>query len=102
MDVPVRILDDGAWISVDDSRQVGVSDLWRLSEHEFCECETADVLLEAFFEVRPNGDRIETRAVGHCITCGERGSMGWLTIGRVEDGAFVPADPSREHRVTPA
>lgn len=102
MDVPVRILDDGAWISVDDSREVGVSDLWRLSDHEFCGCETADVLLEAFFEVRPNGDAVEVRAVGHCITCGERGSMGWLTIGRVENGRFVPSDPSREHRITPA
>lgn len=99
MDVPVRILDDGAWISIDDSREVGVSDLWRLTEHDFCGCETADVLLEGFFEVRPNDDAVEVRATGHCITCGERGSMGWLTIGHVENGVFVPVDPSREHRI---
>ncbi|MEM4780940.1 MAG: hypothetical protein QXG03_05185 [Halalkalicoccus sp.] len=102
MDVPVWILDDGAWISVDDSREVGVSDLWRLADHEFCGCETADVLVEAFFEVRPSGNRVEARAVGHCITCGERGSMGWLTVGRVEDGRFVPADPEGEHSVVSA
>lgn len=102
MNVPVRILDDGAWISVDDSREVGVSDLWRLSEHEFCDCAVADVLLEAFFEVRPNDDAVEVRAVGHCITCGERGSMGWLTIGHVENGTFVPVDPDHEHRIKPA
>lgn len=78
-----------------------MSDLWRLSEHELCECEDADVLLEAFFEVRPNGDRVEARAIGHCITCGERGPMGWLTVGHVEDGWFVPADSSRSDRIAP-
>lgn len=100
MDVPVRIVGHGAWISVDDSREVGVSDLWRLTEHEFCGCETADVLLEGFFDVRPNGDAVEARATGRCIACNERGSMGWLTVGRVENDTFVPSDPSREHRIT--
>lgn len=102
MDVPVRIVGHGAWISVDDTREVGVSDLWRLSEHDFCECEIADVLLEGFFDVRSSGDAIEARATGRCITCSERASTGWLTVGYLEEGEFVPVDPARDHRIAPA
>lgn len=99
MCVSVRVLDDGAWISIDGTREVGVSDLWQLAEHEFCPCETADVLLEGFFDSRQRGDVIEARPTGRCIVCGERGSIGWLTIGHVKEGQFVPVDPSREHRI---
>ncbi|ERH01778.1 MAG: hypothetical protein J07HN6_01336, partial [Halonotius sp. J07HN6] len=30
MSVALRILDDGAWLSVNDQRRVSVSELWRL------------------------------------------------------------------------
>ena len=101
MDVPVRILDDGAWVSVGDSREVGVSEMWRIDEHEFCGCETADVLLEAFFDTRVRDGRVEARPVGRCITCGTQGSLGWLTVGYLEDGKFEPVDPDEGHRITP-
>ncbi|QCC57037.1 hypothetical protein DV706_21200 (plasmid) [Natronorubrum bangense] len=52
MPIALRTLDDGAWISVNDSRQVSVSDVWTLSRGVFCNCEPAYVLLEGFLDVR--------------------------------------------------
>ncbi len=102
MDVPVRVLDDGAWISIGDSREVGVSEMWRIDDHEFCGCETADVLLEAFFDSRVREGSVEARPIGRCITCGTHGPLGWLPIGRLEDGEFVAVDPDAGHATTPA
>lgn len=101
MDVPVRVLDDGAWISVDDSREVGVSEIWRLDEHGLCGCETADVLLEGFFDARMRAGRVEARPVGRCITCGEQGSLGWLAVGRLDGEVFEATDPDAGHRISP-
>jgi hypothetical protein len=100
MDVPVRVLDDGAWISVGDSREVGVSEIWRVEEHEFCGCGAADLLLKAFFDVRVRGDRVEARPVGRCIACDTRGALGWLTVGYLDD-EFEPVDPDEGHVITP-
>lgn len=101
MDVSVRVLDDGAWISVGGSREVGVSEIWRLDEHDLCNCETADVLLEGFFDARTRGERVEARPVGRCITCGGQGSLGWLTVGRLANGEFESVDPDASHRIAP-
>ena len=35
--VAIRVLDDGAWVSVDDERRVSVSELWRLGG-DVCAC----------------------------------------------------------------
>lgn len=100
MDVPVRVLDDGAWISIGDSREVGVSEIWRLEEHDLCGCEVADVLLEGFFDARVREGRVEARPVGRCITCGKQGSLGWLTVGHLDGREFESVDPDAGHRIT--
>jgi len=72
----VHQLDDGAWVSVNDSREVNVSDLWLLAEHDLCGCEVADFLAE--------------------------GVTGWLTVGRVvdpADGGFRGVDHESIHLV---
>ena len=85
MTTDVHQLDDGAWISVNDSREVNVSDLWLLAESEFCGCETADLLAEGFVEVGVDHPDIQARIAGQCIACGESGVTDWLTVGRVVD-----------------
>ncbi len=92
MTVSVRTFDDGAWVSVDNERVVGVSELWRLSG--FCPCEVGDVMLEAFVEADSTDEEVKASAVGRCIACGESGSMGWLTVGRLVDGEFRRTDPN--------
>jgi hypothetical protein len=81
MPTEVHQLDDGAWISVNNSREVNVSDLWRLHEHDICGCETADFLVEGFVEVGVDGRAIEARIAGQCIACGRSGVTDWLTVG---------------------
>jgi hypothetical protein len=95
----VHQLDDGAWISVNDAREVNVSDLWRLARHEFCDCGLADVLAEGFVEVGVAGGNVEGRIAGQCIQCGASGVTDWLTLGRVdpETGAFRPVVPESVH-----
>lgn len=83
MSTAVRILDDGAWISVDDERVVSVSELWRLVDHAVCDCETADFLVEGFTAVDAVGATVVVRAAGQCVTCGESGVSGWLPVGRL-------------------
>jgi hypothetical protein len=102
MDVPIDVhqLDDGAWISVNDSREVNVSDLWRLVDHDICECRTADFLAEGFVEVGVAMGDVQARIAGQCITCGTSGVTGWLTVGRVvdaADGSFYHVDPDSIH-----
>jgi hypothetical protein len=96
----VHQLDDGAWISVNDTREVNVSDLWRLVGHDICACETADFLAEGFVEVGVDHPSIQARIAGQCIRCGASGVTGWLTIGRVVDpdnGEFYGVDPNSVH-----
>lgn len=93
MTIAVRTLDDGAWISVNDSRQVSVSDVWTLSRGTFCDCEPAYVLLEAFVDVGVDGRIVTADAVGQCLECGTRDSIDRLPVGRVVDGSFRPYGP---------
>ena len=94
MTTDVHQLDDGAWVSVDDSREVNVGDLWRLAGQGVCGCRTADFLAEGFVAVAVDGDAVEARVAGQCIQCGEGGVTDWLTLGRVDPrtGEFRIAD----------
>ncbi|WP_323171895.1 hypothetical protein [Natrialba sp. PRR66] len=97
MAIALRTLDDGAWISVNDSREVGVSDIWALPTREFCSCETPHVLLEAFSAVHVSDHRVLADAVGMCIECGTRDSIDSLPVGRIVDGEFKPYEPAGVH-----
>ncbi|MFC4358277.1 hypothetical protein ACFO0N_10000 [Halobium salinum] len=92
MSVALRILDDGAWVSVDDTRRVAVSELWRVPGVEFCRCDLADIVVEGFLEVGVDGRTVEARLYGQCIVCGESGTTGWLPVGRIVDGEFYDLD----------
>ncbi|MFC5136072.1 MULTISPECIES: hypothetical protein [Haloferacaceae] len=101
MTTRLRVLDDGAWISVDDHREVRVSELWRLDAPDFCGCDLADLVVENFQEVGVDGSRVEVRVYGQCIECGASGITGWLPVGRVRADEFVELDRScvrRERR----
>ena len=95
----VHQLDDGAWLSVNDTREVPVSDLWWLARHDFCDCDRADVLAEGFVEIGVDGRAVEGRIAGQCIACGTGGVTDWLTLGRVESdtGAFRSVVPESVH-----
>ncbi|WP_254542831.1 hypothetical protein [Halomarina pelagica] len=99
MTTDVYLLDDGAWVSVDDRRVSGVGGLWRLADHDFCGCELADVLAEGFVEVGLEPPDVEARLSGQCIACGAQGVTGWLTVGRVDPatGAFRSGVPESVH-----
>ncbi|WP_435349708.1 hypothetical protein [Haloarchaeobius sp. HRN-SO-5] len=93
MATQLRVLDDGAWISVDNRRRVPNSDVWPLAATDFCACETAHVVLEAFTDVGVGRDGVAVSAVGQCIDCGTAGSLDWLPVGRIRDGEFHAFDP---------
>lgn len=100
MPTSVHQLDDGAWLSVNDAREVNVSDLWWLARQEFCSCAMADFLAEGFVEIGIDHPNVEGRIAGQCIECGESGVTDWLTLGRVvdpESGRFFAVDPSSVH-----
>ena len=99
MTTRLRVLDDGAWISVNDSREVRVSELWRLDAPDLCECALADVVVENFQSVGVDGPTVEARVYGQCIACGATGITGWVPIGRVRGGEFVEFDRSAVRRV---
>jgi len=89
MTTRLRVLDDGAWISVDDSREVRVSELWRLDAPDFCRCALADLIVENFQSVGVDGATVEARVYGQCIGCGETGVTYWIRVRRVTGGEFV-------------
>jgi len=100
MTTDVHQLDDGAWISVNDERQINVSDLWLLARHDVCDCELADFLVEGFAEVGVDHPDVQARIAGRCITCGTEGVTGWITVGRVidpETGEFWPVETTSVH-----
>jgi hypothetical protein len=100
MPTSVHQLDDGAWISVNDTRVVNVSDLWLLARHDFCTCEIADVLVEGVVETGVDHPDIEARFAGQCIQCGTSNVTDWLTVGRVidpEEGQFFSVVPESVH-----
>ena len=88
MCVALRILDDGAWLSVDDQRRVSVSELWRVDAPEFCECELVDFIAEGFTDVSADGRDVAVTTYGKCIACGESGIPGKLPVGRIRDGEY--------------
>lgn len=94
MTTRLRVLDDGAWISIDDSREVRVSELWRLEAPDFCGCDLVDLVVENFQAVGVDGSTVEARVYGQCIACGAAGATGWLPVGRVRDGEFDEFDRS--------
>lgn len=95
----IHQLDDGAWVSVNDSREVNVSDLWLLARSDVCSCEPSDFLAEGFVEVSAANGRVEARIAGQCIACGESGVTGWLDLGRADPdtGEFRPVVPASTH-----
>jgi hypothetical protein len=94
MAIELRVLDDGAWISVNNERRVATSDVWPFVATPFCACSRASVLLEAFTAVGVDGSDVVVDGVGRCVDCGEGGTFAGLAVGRVVDGAFQPYPPS--------
>lgn len=88
MVVSLRILDDGAWVSVDDERRVSVSELWPVASA--CECALGDFLVEGFTDVAVDGRTVSVDAYGTCVRCGASSTVGPLPVGRVVDGSFHP------------
>jgi len=87
-------------ISVNDSREISVSDLWLLARQSFCACEVADFLAEGVVEVGVDYPDVEARFAGRCIKCGTEGVTDWLPVGRVIDpgtGEFHPVVPESVH-----
>jgi hypothetical protein len=93
MATQLRVLDDGAWVSVDNERRVPTSDVWRFAATAFCSCTTAFVLLEAFTRVGVAGREVVVDGIGRCVDCGEKHSFTGLGVGRVVDGSFRPYSP---------
>jgi hypothetical protein len=93
----LRLLDDAAWVSVNDTRAVGTSEVWPVAD-SFCACELAWLVVEAYVEVGVDGRRVEARAHGHCVTCGDAGTTDWLAVGRVTDDGFAAASGVRGSR----
>lgn len=99
MSVSLRVLDDGAWVSVNDAREVSVSELWRLDAPAFCGCDLPDFVVENVLDVGVDGRTIDAKVYGQCIACGTAGVPGWVPVGRLAGGEFVDID--REHVVLP-
>ena len=97
MTVQLRLYDDGAWVHVHNERAVGTGSVWRLADHDLCDCDVAHLLLQGFLDVGVRADDVDARAVGQCIDCGERGTVDWLTVGRIVDGAFRPTADDHIH-----
>ncbi|AHG02627.1 hypothetical protein HALDL1_02565 [Halobacterium sp. DL1] len=93
----LRLLDDAAWVSVNDDRAAGASEVWPVAD-SFCACPLAWLAVEAFVEVGADGRRVDARATGHCVTCGEAGTTSWLPVGRVTDDGFSTATGVRRSR----
>ncbi|WP_435124712.1 hypothetical protein [Halobaculum sp. D14] len=88
MTVSLRVLDDGAWVSVDDSRRVSVSELWYVDG--LCGCQLTDFVVEGFTDVAVDGRTVAAETYGQCIECGEAVTTGPLPVGRIVDGEFEP------------
>jgi hypothetical protein len=84
----LRTLDDGAWVSVDDRREAGASELWRV--RGVCDCAVGDLLVENVVAVGVDGRTVTARVVGRCLGCGQETATGHLPVGRVVEGSFRP------------
>ncbi|WP_135820576.1 hypothetical protein [Halostella litorea] len=98
MTVPVRTLDDGAWISVNNARAVSNSEVWPVSGAGVCDCEVAHLLPESFYDVSVGRDAVAVGAIVQCIDCGGHGTIDALPVGRVVDGEFREFDPGAVRR----
>lgn len=95
MTTSLRLVDRGAWLSVDGTRELGISNLWRLTETEFCGCDVTDFLAEGFTEIGVDAASVEARLSGRCIQCGVEGTTEWIMLGRIADRderTFLPVD----------
>jgi len=92
MTTRLRVLDDGAWLSVDDTRRVSVSELWRVDAPDVCECDLADLVVENFLAVGVDGRTVTARVYGQCIVCGTKSTVEWVPVGRIVDGEFADID----------
>jgi hypothetical protein len=91
----VRHVDRGAWLSVDGTREFGVSGLWQIAGGAFCDCAISDVLAEGFADIGVDSMRIEARLAGRCVECGTEGTTDWVTLGRIvetDELTFLPVD----------
>lgn len=95
----VRVFDDGAWISVNGDRVVGVAEVWTLPEGEFCDCAPTEFLVEAFTDAtlagEAGGERnslVVASPVGRCLTCGTSGGTVPLVVGEVDESGFEAVD----------
>ncbi|MFB6159865.1 MAG: hypothetical protein ABEJ61_01660 [Haloferacaceae archaeon] len=86
MTVSVRTLDDGAWVSVNDGRRAGASEVWVVEWD--CPCALAELLVEGVVGTAVDGRTVAARVYGRCIRCGTSGTTGWTPVGRVVDGTF--------------
>lgn len=84
--VNVRTLDDGAWVSVNDRRRAGSSEIWVVDWD--CACSLAELLVEGVLETAVDGRTVDARVYGRCIRCGTSGTTSWMPVGRVVDGEF--------------
>ena len=94
MTVAVRTLDDGAWISINDSRAVSNSGIWPLTHYDFCDCDVAYVLLESFYDVGIDHHEVVVGTIGQCIECGHQDSIDDFPVGRIVDGEFYAYEAS--------
>lgn len=97
MAIAVRTLDEGAWVNVENTRIVGVSNVWKLARHGICDCDVSFFVVEVFTDVGVDGRWVEARAGGQCIGCGEHGTTGWLQIGKMGEDSFRPVEVEGVH-----
>ncbi|MFB6194405.1 MAG: hypothetical protein ABEI75_05005 [Halobaculum sp.] len=88
MTVAVRLLDDGAWLSVNDERRVAVGELWRLDDPDYCPCRLTEFAVEGFTDCRAVGRTVTVTAYGTCILCGTADTTRAVPVGRVRRGSF--------------
>lgn len=84
----LRTLDDGAWVSVDDRREAGASELWRV--RGVCDCVVGDLLVEGVVDVGVNGRTVTARVAGRCLACDRETVTSYLPVGRVVEGSYRP------------
>lgn len=95
--IPVRLLDDGAWLSVNDERRVAVGELWRVSDPSFCDCHPTEFAVEGFTDCGVAGRTVTVTTYGTCIRCGTADTTSGVPVGRVRRGTFHGTD--RENAV---
>jgi hypothetical protein len=84
----LRTLDDGAWVSVNDRRRAGASELWRVAG--VCDCPVADLLVEGVVDVGVDGRTVTARVAGRCLGCSRETVTSHVPVGRVVDGSYRP------------